>query len=543
MLNETGERIATALEDIARGGNSTVIDLVYQEKVLNATTKAQVDKLFKTWWTLVYTEGADKTALLNRWFGNVLVDDRVHGAKIPLFATSTSSDGVLTGDSEELTCTPSTASTAGQDDFAALPQFWVLEASQEKNADGSITTYYIQHIDPIEQVRSGEHLCQVLQKNTYYREWDEDGYRMHRQQCMMFEGAERHAPTNAQGKTFEFVANPKYSAGKINGVMTCGTGLAPILWISQQNIISQWHARSPVYCGANYSTLKFLNKMMALKYARKGNSGVIEGCFSYNYQYRASVSETGVKRIIITKAQAANFYVGSNVELGNNENNTDRNTAASYSIARLAKITAIEDITIDDTEYAAVYVDIETSFDTTAGVTLVSSMPYSSGWNDAVLGNDGSRTNYTNGKEPGLLQGIEFALGAYLITGDELMNWVDNRYLEIYTCDDPANAGSALTEHYTKVSTLDCGELSGWQFIQDNIIGDTNFPLAVAGGASSSNGVRAALYVGRSSGLRACWRVAYLLYAGYGGLSALASDSSVGTARWYGSSGAPSVTR
>ena len=33
--------------------------------------------------------------------------------------------------------------------------------------------------------------------------------------------------------------------------------------------------------------------MIRLKYARKGNSGTIEGCTAYNYQYKAAAAETG----------------------------------------------------------------------------------------------------------------------------------------------------------------------------------------------------------------------------------------------------------
>ena len=54
-----------------------------------------------------------------------------------------------------------------------------------------------------------------------------------------------------------------------------------------------------------------------------------------------------------------------------------------------------------------------TTFDTTAGSTYLSTDPYWSGWNDDVLGTDGSKYNYTNGKEPGMLQKIEFMNGSY----------------------------------------------------------------------------------------------------------------------------------
>ena len=85
--------------------------------------------------------------------------------------------GELTDDSAGLTCTPSTESTAGSDPFAHLPQFWCLEVAAEKKADGSHEIFYVEHIDDTAKVRGGEHLCWVLQKNTYKREWQDKDYK------------------------------------------------------------------------------------------------------------------------------------------------------------------------------------------------------------------------------------------------------------------------------------------------------------------------------------------------------------------------------
>ena len=141
------------------------MDLKYKEKVAAATSKAEVDALFAEWWKIQYNPDLyTKSEMLERWFGNVLVDTRVHGATTPRYSKSTSMIGELTDDSAGLTCTPSTESTAGSDPFAHLPQFWCLEVAAEKKADGSHEIFYVEHIA---KVRGGEHLCWVLQKNTY----------------------------------------------------------------------------------------------------------------------------------------------------------------------------------------------------------------------------------------------------------------------------------------------------------------------------------------------------------------------------------------
>ena len=80
---------------------------------------------------------------------------------------------------------------------------------------------------------------------------------------------------------------------------------------------------------------------------------------------------------------------------------TDRNDATLYDIQTEARITRIEDINVDGTGYKAVYVDTGDTWNVVKGQTMLSTMPYGSGYNDSVRGNDGSRKNYTNGKEPG----------------------------------------------------------------------------------------------------------------------------------------------
>ena len=513
-----------------------LVDAQYKTKVAGATAKEQVDALFSQWWAIVYTEGADKAELLNRWFGNVLADSRVHGAKLPLFATSQSSTGELTGDSVGLVCEPSTAAVAGRDDFAHLPQFWTLEVSAEKNVDGTISVYKVQHIDPIEEVRSGEHLCQVLTKNTYWKEWQADGYHWYQQQCTYFEGASLWMPTNAQGKTYKFAAYPKYAAGyDSTGKITCGTGISPIVSVSHSGGVPKWRARNTMYAGGSFRTPKWQLVMFALKYARKGNSGLIEGCSTYDLTYTAAVSETAVERVIISAASAANLIVGSSVALNSRG-------------ATCLKIISIEQVEIDGTTYAAVNIDNKgVTFDTTAGTTNIMTMPYFSGHNDSVLGNDGSRTNCTNGKEPGLIQGTEFGIGAYQIVADEFLLWTqsgDDYLLDIYTCADQSKVSTgSITADYEKVAdgTI-IAPTNGWRYIQDMLPCKTNWPQAIGDGAGSGNGERAALNVYRGSGVRASWCFANLNNGGNCGLAARNSNNDAGNANWNGSLGASPLT-
>ena len=538
---------------VAGGANPGAADLCYKYMVAQCTSKEQVDNLFIEWWKSQYDASKfTKVEMLERWFGRVLEDDRVHGVSFPLFATSSTAIGELTDDSVGLKCVPSTAKTQGQDDFAHLPQFWCLEVSAEKKTDGSHEIFYVEHIDDIKDVRSGEHLCWVLQKNTYTKEWDEDGYRYLKMKCHQSTGYELWPEgRDRTGRVYAYAARPKYYAGiGASGKITCGTGLAPVNWTSHTAGVTKWRDRGTQYSGASGKTIKFLDRMMRLKYARKGNSGTIEGCSSYNYQYTAAYSEEGVERVLLTPEQAANLFVGSSVQIGI-QSGTDRNTASNYSVCRNKLITAIKDVEIGGTTYSAVYVDNGgTTFDTTAGSTYLSTDPYWSGWNDDVLGTDGSKYNYTNGKEPGMLQKIEFMNGSYLIISDELWQWSTDENgdynFDCFVCEDQSKvSGTAITENYKKLTALTMvipkGTTGKWTYIEDTAISDVEWPLGIDASGSGVGCKAGFSCYPAASGVRAGWCWGGLSGGGIAGLACRSSGGSVGDAGWYGSVGSPGL--
>ena len=542
--------VASALKDYTAGQ----ADVAYKEKVAKATSKAEVDDLFVEWWKFQYKpEIYSKVDMLERWFGNVLEDDRVHGVTTPRYAKSTSMLGELTDDSAGFVCTPSTEAKAGADPFAHLPQFWCLEVAAEKKEDGSHEVFYVEHIDDTADVRSGEYLCWVLQKNTWKREWQDSEYKYLKTRCHPASGYKRWPEgTDRTGKVHEYMAHPKYYAGiDADGGITCGTGLKPVNRTSHQTGVSRWRGRGAQYSGASGSLVKFLDAMVRLKYGRKGNSGKIEGCTNYNYQYTVAVSETGVERVILTKEQAANLLVGSAVMLGI-QSGSDRNTASNYSIFDGKLITAIETVTIETKEYSAVYVDNGgKTFDTTAGSTYLSTSPYYSGWNDNVLGRDGSRYSPTSGKEPGMIQGVEFMNGSYLIVSDELWQWSqdanENYCFDCYKCYDQSKVGSAINENYEKVNvpTLvfpkDTAAWS-WKYITDNAINDDVLWPEATNASGSGVGVGAGfLCVPAASGVRSAWVWGGLFGVGLDGVSCRYSNGWVSGASWSGSLGAPGL--
>ena len=537
-----------------------MIDGVYAQAVRNATSVAQVNGLFQEWWKKNWVEGTStRTQMLERWFGNVLTSSKVYGTKLPLFATSNSASGEYIDDSIGMTCTPSTNAVLGQDDFAFKPEFWCIEASGEHNSDGSITIYAVELIDDIATVRSGEHLTWVLQKNTYWHEYTSEGYHFVELKSTPDETWHRWPQgTSKDGVVHEFIANPKYYAGMKDGTITVGTNLPVINFTSHQSGVTLWRKRGSQYSGASGNLIKFLDIMMKLKYAKKGNSGTIEGCSNYSWQYTTPVGEIGVERIIVTTAQGANIKVGSTVVIGKKGGSTDRGDSAMRSLVSMKKVKSLEPVTIDDTSYTAVNIDNGgITFDTVANETIISSMPYHSGYNDNVLGYDGSATNYTNGSEPGLLQKIEFQNGAYLIISDELWQQSKdntNYMFDCYTCHDQSKVttNGTISSDYTKQTDLTLkwaveGANTGWhwEYIEDTAIANDPavcWPAKVSTTAGSGTGCKAGFFVVlASSDVRAGWCFSSLWRGGVCGVSARDSGDSPSNSSWSGALGGPGL--
>ena len=94
------ELVAVQKASIIASGNAAAIDRLYGSLVRAAKSVEEVNTLFVDWWNICWKEGVTtRNELCGRWFGTVLDDNRVHGTKEPLFATSQSAIGEATDDS------------------------------------------------------------------------------------------------------------------------------------------------------------------------------------------------------------------------------------------------------------------------------------------------------------------------------------------------------------------------------------------------------------------------------------------------------------
>ena len=322
------------------------------------------------------------------------------------------------------------------------------------------------------------------------------------------------------------------SAGKL----TSGAGVAPYVNASASGGNTKaklWNNYEGLWtdCASIY-----LLDMWQLRHFNLENSGICEGCTNYSLDYTAAVSETDVKRVIVTTAQGANFVIGSTVNVG------DTSRAGGNVIAKIASIT---DVTIDNTAYKAVNLDTSATFTTTAGTTHIATWPWHSGATEALPGRkDGNIHSLTAGKGPARIAGIEIMDGAYVLQLDPLMNVTevtsDGAVYDLYVQRNSENLTSAVTG-YTKVGSVTVPIRNGnpssgeWiyvsRFLENS---EVMFPDGFKTDASASKYYKSAFYRTGSAGVRAPWRFGCLSNGGSAGLACLDGYDSPGDSGWFG---------
>lgn len=383
-------------------------------------------------------------------------------------SVSSSPFGTRFGDNKDMSCTPSTTTAANRDDYAGLPLFAIIDCNW--TIDSTTLKAQITAIDGVvgnfKRYDAGTYVG-VLQMTGYHyytnpgaasnQEYIE-GYRIGndptKPNCTPLPEA-----VLPDGTVRPWVIHGKYAAGLTNGLFTCCSGVAEARGQSHNSSIAYSHKAGTGYSGMCACDLGFLQLMMRIKYASLTADGILDHAKAYYNTTTAVVAETGVKRIIIDAAQKNNYIVGSSILVGTAKS-TDPQVADTYSISGSDGwvITAVEDVTINGTKYAAVYVDASNTFDTLAGDTAdtktsIRTYLWRTGSTDDVLGNDGA-IDPTASKYPVKLQGIEWGLGAYEVCGDTILKLYQDAtdttkyWYEPYTCKTASKQSTSLTDDY-----------------------------------------------------------------------------------------------
>ena len=474
------------------------------------------------------------TDLCDKWYR--ITRDEWNGWTT-FYKTSTSSEGVRGGDNADMVCEASTDTVENRDDFAGLPLFAVSTVNWELDADGDIVITAIKGISSSFEQDNPDKYVGVMQMSgyTYIRETDDDytiGYASDNSNT-----EENCAPLpesiRLDGTVREFVVHAKYMSSTVGGKMTSCSGMIPTSFNSHNKLISLSANNGAMYSASTVTDWAFLVLMTMIKYASMTQDRKNQGCVSYNYQYTAALAESGVSRVLLSDAQTAKLVVGSCVVIGSG-GATDRTDVRTRDISSGCTITSIEDVTVDDVTYKAVYVDAD-PFDTTTD-TIISTWHWKTGTNDHVLGNDGSITSPSSGVYPAMIQGIEYSMGGYEVLGDVILSIEDGYYVP-YIARRKEYQAASLNGNMHK-STLQSAQPAGdgWNYIKRLSYDGEIFFGTDTTGATSSTYTKDAFYkngTGTVSGLRE-----WLAFGGLsggpaaGGLSSLFGASGLSPAAW-----------
>ena len=557
--DETLGRVASALEtantltaaQLAGTSGAAIYDAFYAAGV----TPENIDDMFVSWW-----HGADdgqytKTQLLARWF-NLLNSDKTFGTKFYNFGTSQTTQGELCDDSAEIgVTTPSTNTVKGNDPLHQQFAFWTVEVEYEIDANGEIEIKSVAKVDSSFNRGGTNGMVGVAQKTGWLSITNDSVNWWVRYRTAQAPGyvpiAEGVSPVD--NKPRAFVVHAKYMGGKgADGKPTSASGLAPLNYTwSHNSQIAEWRKRGANYAGISICDIFFRILMFWLKYAKKGNSGTMEGCTSYNFQYKCAVAETGVTRVLLTEAQAKNLLVGSSVIVGDagSGTSTDRYVASMYKCAKNVRILSIVSTVVEETTYYAVNLETDTAFDTTTD-TYISTMPWWSGSCDDVLGVDGSPTSCTNGKEPFIIQGLESQIGAYAVVADIIDTITvsdDSTTMTINpaTVRLAKNIAQSKSANYVdtnKPLTIPKPANWAWHFIgdlaYDKAHPEFTLPSIIDNGANSGNGFKSAVYVPTSGGVYEWLSWSNLNDYSNCGLACANLNNGLGNANWNIAAGA-----
>lgn len=554
-LVQNADQIKTGLETDLNNAQQASKDL----KQNTAASVTKIETAGQTQIDLIKQNGGGVENALSNYFA-LRRNGKVFTTKIYKWETSTSPVGVKMNANENMVAEPSVGRTEGRDDYAQYGLFHHFTCNFSVDENG------FNHVDALEgqigftkygKVQVGE----VTMSAWFGIEDTTEAVLYHYSDSQTeLTPYPMKESVNPDGTISPFMIHAKYAAGDIDGVPYSSKGLAPANGcqatqarnpVSYTGMITYMHKLGGHYCGTTSWDLFYRQLMMIIKYATTHSQSIMAGCTSYSNQNQNLVEETGVMRVVLTKAQAAGYVIGSYVSIGDVGSNTNKDRYFSYihNKAYSVKVTKIEDV---DDSNAAVYVDAPEAFDTTL-TTWITTMPWHSGATDEVAGSDGSPNSNTNGKDPYKIQGIETCIGAYEVLGNVVMDIVTgadgNPARDVYVCEDASTLSSNIATvraNYKKAIAQVAYTAASWKYITEETT-DPNLGIMIPtkAGGGSTTGFADGLYTDTgTSGQREWLALGNLDGGANAGLWMLVANHGWSYAYWYIVSGvSPNGTR
>lgn len=551
--NKTATSLDTSLGTKITEGTQLQEDLQETGETAVNNIQAEANKQIQN---ITAAGGGIENALSN--FFALRRTGKVYTTRIYKYDTSTSPTGVKLNDNEGLVRKPSTNTVIGQDDYREIGVFMHFPCNFTVDNKG------FNHVTALQgqpdfrktgKVDVGEVTMSAWVGITDNPEYVDYHYSDSPNEALDLRPMGESI--NPDGTISPFMIHGKYGAGDIDGVPYSSAGLILANGsqkggkpVSHTGLIAYMRKKGSMYVGTTNWDLFYKQLMMIILYATTNSRSVMTGCNSYSMQEMAAVAETGVTRVILPKAKANNYIVGSYVSVGDIGSNTnkDRYYAYMHNLAYDVKILKIEPV--DDTN-SAIYLDTE-PFNTTL-TTCISTMPWRTGSTDSVLGSDGSPFSNTDNKNPFKIQGIETGYGAYEVLSNVFMDIVTDEdgtpKRDVYICMDASLLTTDMNvakTRYKKVAAQVVYTAASWKYISKCFVDPAlGIMVPTETKAGSTTGFCNGLYTDSgTSGQREWLSLGFLTYGAFYGLWFLDAGTGVGPAYWSIVSGvSPNGTR
>lgn len=551
--NKTATSLDTSLGTKITEGTQLQEDLQETGETAVTNIQAEANKQIQN---ITAAGGGIENALSN--FFALRRTGKVYTTRIYKYDTSTSPTGVKMNDNEGLVRKPSTNTVIGQDDYREIGVFMHFPCNFTVDDKGFNHVTALQGQPDFKKtgkVDVGEVTMSAWVGITDNPEYVDYHYSDSPNEALGLRPMGESI--NPDGTISPFMIHGKYGAGDIDGVPYSSAGLILANGsqkggkpVSHTGLIAYMRKKGSMYVGTTNWDLFYKQLMMIILYATTNSRSVMTGCNSYTSQEMATVAETGVTRVILPKAKANNYIVGSYVSVGDIGSNTnkDRYYAYMHNLAYDVKILKIEPV--DDTN-SAIYLDTE-PFNTTL-TTCISTMPWRTGSTDSVLGSDGSPFSNTDNKNPFKIQGIETGYGAYEVLSNVFMDIVTDEdgtpKRDVYICMDASlltTDMNAAKTRYKKVAAQVTYTAASWKYISKCFVDPAlGIMVPTETKAGSTTGFCNGLYTDSgTSGQREWLSLGSLSLGAVYGLWILNASAGVGAANWSIVSGvSPNGTR
>lgn len=470
--NKTAFNLNTSLGEKITEGTKLQTDLQTTGETVVSNLQTEANKQIQN---ITAAGGGIENALSN--FFALRRTGKVYTTRIYKYDTSTSPTGVKMNDNEGLARKPSTNTVIGQDDYREIGVFMHFPCNFTVDDKGFNHVTALQGQPDFKKtgkVDVGEVTMSAWVGITDNPEYVDYHYSDSPNEALGLRPMGESI--NPDGTISPFMIHGKYGAGDIDGVPYSSAGLILANGsqkggkpVSYTGLIAYMRKKGLMYVGTTNWDLFYKQLMMIILYATTNSRSVMTGCNFYTSQEMAAVAETGVTRVILPKAKANNYIVGSYVSVGDIGSNTnkDRYYAYMHNLAYDVKILKIEPV--DDTN-SAIYLDTE-PFNTTL-TTCISTMPWRTGSTDSVLGSDGSPFSNTDNKNPFKIQGIETGYGAYEVLSNVFMDIVTDEdgtpKRDVYICMDASLLTTDMNvakTRYKKVAAQVTYTAASWKYI------------------------------------------------------------------------------